>query len=335
MFWERNKRILLSAGGCIAVWWIVYAWAVAPAWSAAETERTAAEAARKKWRKYYRKDRDGKTRPLPQARAALKRNDEALKREKTTAAEIFFADEKQLQKYSRAAAGEGDPNNYFDRLRRRTTEQIVKQYGLTVDPKWNDLGFRGNVLGTDEVESKVELNLLRLAMADRAAEAARRAASDSAVPAQFFGFLYGKPRAAKFPRDEDEAAAAEAAGSYPADTQKEKRKPPAERIIEVPMRLRVRMPEKNFVRFLYELQRPPKNPDDWGFLTVRGFQIVTREKYRAAGVIEGSVRVCALLPESLFRGKLRIPLKEPGRGRDLYGTAGEDTYEEPLWGARE
>jgi hypothetical protein len=341
---KRTVKILLAAAAAIIGWLTLYGILVGPAWSNAEESQAKAAALQKKCAVWHAPDaQKPHLRPLPEAKTELHKNNEALKRELLVSAHTFFANKANLHRlrdYTRKAIGEGDPNNYFDRLRRKTAEQIVRQYVLTLDPNWTDLGFRGAIVEGEESESKVELNLLRLAMLERLAAAVFQAADKQPGLFAITRIGYGPTVVAPFPDEENEKAAKKETDAdwrnWAQPEQPKAAPPPFERIFEAPMRVWLRAPERNFVRLLFELQRAPQNPDEWGFLTVRSFRIETNEKYRAEGVVECSVSVCALLPESVYLGEFRIPHKDKQRSfLELPGMNFDDGAPPPLPGMRE
>ncbi|MCZ7646525.1 MAG: hypothetical protein M5U26_14775 [Planctomycetota bacterium] len=278
----RNKLLLFGAAGFAALWAILYTVLVSGNWTARDEEDQAAQENLERWAKFYKKDAGYV--PIKDAHKALKderaRIGEAMKELEG----IEFGPTKLFQKYTLAAVGSGDPNNYFDRMRNELAETAEKRLNIALSPGLSDLCFRGPM-----TEQPVGLNLLRLFILRRFLNLAHEAHA-----VEISNLKYSRP----FALPTGEEAAAPATGEEPPAAK--------DRLFQVPLQIRLKITEKNLGTLLCELQRP--SDANRSYFVLRGFQIEVRDA--GSGLLEAEIGVGALFPEAQFIGELGIPYKE-------------------------
>ena len=137
----------------------------------------------------------------------------------------------------------------------------------------------------------------------------------------------GKKAAAEAPLASDAPRRRRPVRGRPAPEEEEKAQAPTiERLIQVPLIVRLRATERDFAQFLDELQLAPPRPsavkggpgsgalDLVPYLCLRGLQVVVKDS--RSGVLEATVAVGALFPEKLLKEQGMV-LKEderPGGG---------------------
>jgi len=204
----------------------------------------------------------------------------------------------QLQKYTEAAAGTGDHNNYFTTLQKQMRD-TAKNANITVPP---DLGFSEKILSDDPVA----LNLLRLAITDRLLTACK----DAGVP-QIVQMRFEPGRMIPWPFEEEAQADPK---KKPGKDSKDNAQPkiPVDRLVQFPIRILISAPERNLSQFLFELQRPSDNTH--GYFVIRGFHVSVRTA--GSGRVESAVALAALLNEKTL-SSMGISIKGPEDRRSV------------------
>ncbi|MBE7466857.1 MAG: hypothetical protein HS116_25585 [Planctomycetes bacterium] len=290
----KNKLLIFSACAFAGLWIVLYFAMVSGTWSERETQDTEAQAQLERWLKYYKKG-DGLM-PVKEANQALKDERTRMNAALEELQALEFAPTKLFPKYTITAVGTGDPNNYFDRQRVELREAVSKRLGLTLAPGLDDLGFSGNL-----TQDPVPLNLLRLFVLSRFLTS-----SKGAGVSEVLAIKYPKPEALL---TGDEVA--EPAVVTEKKTEAAPAGPKIPRLIQVPLIIQLRAPEKNLARLLYELQLPSEQARS--YFALRAYQFEVRDA--ASGLVDAELAVGALFPEAQYIEELKIPYKEDDKPR--------------------
>lgn len=271
----RNKRIFLMALGAVALWVALFYALVVPQWAQRESEIRAAQEHLGLWRKYYQAAPEA--RALPAAARELDHEERGLAEALTVLKQIEIG--RDMQGFALSAAEGGDPMNYLDTLRRKVLSAARSRYAIRLAPGLDDLGLRGDLAKN---RKDVPLNLARLFALERFLAAAKEANVTEVLAIRF-------PKPGVVPAAEAEKAE-------------------VERLLQVPLVVQFRAPERNFAPLLCELQRPTDKTRF--YLCPRGFQVGVKDA--SSGMVEASVAVGALMPVSQAK-ELELEVKEEER----------------------
>lgn len=287
---QRSKYTLIAGAAAAVLWAVGYFMFVAPMWSERDQELENGRAAMKDWIERYNPAKE--TQPLPVARKELNARMASYHKGLEELKAIHFVrDLRDMGPFTLASAKGDDPKNYFDKKRNEISKGAAAAYELQMAPELSDLGFSDDDVG---------LNLARLFMLKRFFAALKSAKGKEA--AYVDGIRYPKPRVISF----DEATPADAATNAP---------PPAGRLFMIPLKVHLRLPERNFAQLLYELQPSPTDSQNATankevcYFLLRGVEAQVRDK--ADGTLYAEVAVGAIFPEQQFVKELKIPYEEP------------------------
>lgn len=296
----RNKGLFLGTVIAVTAWLIGYSVWVRSNWAATKAKLQAADETRAEWEKNFKNEAG--LLPKNEAENALEENRKLLNANLQLLQKIELGSPQTLHPYSVAAAGAGDPKNYFDQLRIKIVNRATDTLRIPVP---NGLGILGDKSGDDPVP----VNLLRLAMVDTFLNACQKAGV-----ARIAWIKHYTPRLILSEAEAEAAAAGSDDDSAPppppAPAKKgTPQKTPAgiSRLIQFPMKISVQAPEQSFSQLLFELQQSSDNAH--GYLCLRGFQVAAKDT--SSGMIDGVVAVAALLNENYVR-ELGISTKAEG-----------------------
>lgn len=287
---QRSKYTLIAGAAAAVLWAVGYFMFVAPMWAERDQELENGRAAMKDWLDRYKPAKE--TQPLPVARKELDARMASYHKGLEELKAIHFVrDLREMGPFTLASAKGDDPKNYFDKKRNEISKAVAGAYELQMAPELGDLGFSDDDVG---------LNLARLFVLKRFFAALKSAKGKEA--AYVDGIRYPKPRVIGF----DEAVPADAATNAP---------PPAGRLFMIPLKVRLRLPERNFAQLLYDLQPNPADVQNATankevcYFLLRGVEAQVRDK--ADGTLYAEIAVGAIFPEQQFVKELKIPYEEP------------------------
>lgn len=287
---QRSKYTLMAGAVAAVLWGVGYFMFVAPTWAERDREIENGRTAMQDWLERYEPSKT--TQPLPVARKELEARMASYHKGLEELKGIHFVrDLRDMGPFTLASAKGDDPKNYFDKKRNEVSKAVAGSYELQMAPELGDLGFSDDDVG---------LNLARLFVLKRFF-AALKSAKGKEV-AYVDGIRYPKPRVISF----DEAMPAEGDANAPL---------PAGRLFVIPLKVRLRLPERNFAQLLYDLQPNPTDPQNATankeacYFLLRGVEAQVRDK--ADGTLYAEIAVGAIFPEQQFVKELKIPFEEP------------------------
>lgn len=316
MFFEKNKKLLIGTAAIALLWIVLFYTLVAPKWAEAEANKTAASEHRKDWELYMRNDAAKKAAekapdasPIEyltqhEAEKKLKENRSKIEIKFSELKKIEFGDHETLKPFSVAAVGKnGDPQNL---LNEKTKQAALRANGILKAPISPEI-----VSGEFE---NAAINLLRVAIFEAFMTACRDAKVEQIVQVRHFA-----PAPILVPEeektDEEKPEEPKKKSKYKDDKDKDEEKvAKVDRLIQFPMKVQLRVPERFSNQVLFELEKatPEKRGDEMrGYFCIRGFHVAVREN--VPNLVEMTVQVSALLRESEVRA-LRIALKDPRSG---------------------
>ncbi|MGD0091150.1 MAG: hypothetical protein ABSE73_14630 [Planctomycetota bacterium] len=302
---SHNKNLFLGAAAAAAVWLIAYFMFVRGNWVEAAAKRDDAEAAREEWEKNFEQKKG--LMPKTEAKKAIEENEGLLSNNLLKLQRIELGTAQTLHAFTVAAAGQQDPNNYYDGMRIKMIENANNNLHLPVP----SLGGGAEVGGADV---PVAVKLLRLAVV----EAFINACHNAGVK-QITYLKYYSPRMIES-EEAAPAAAGEDDGTAPAHAAKkaapDKTAAPAgaSRIVQFPIKVSLQAEEKAFNRLLWELQQPTGT--GCRYLCLRGFHVTLKDRERG-DFVDATVAVSGLLNENLVQ-ELGVKMEgeeRPGQSR--------------------
>ena len=327
MFFEKNKNLLIATGGVALLWVILYYVLVSPNWEAAQKNEESAQTKRKAWEasthaEKERQEAKSDKRPAEfkirsEAESDLNRASELIEIKSKESRKIEFGTRDTLRPFSINAVGKsGDTGNLLNEKLKQTKDRgssivKVKLEAEKLSTRFRDEGFSD------------ALNLLRLAMVDRFLTACKEVKDPNTKDCKIEEIAavdYFNPQPVPLPDDEknakekdknpdDEEGAAETKKPKSKKKDGDADKPEEiDRLIQIPMKVLVRAPERYITQLLYELGQPTparqEGEDRRGYFCVKGFHVAVSNSSSSAGekLLEMSVAVSALLRESEVKG---------------------------------
>lgn len=283
MFFDQNKRLVLGAAATVAIWFSIYWLAIQDNWATAQAQRQEAITQAQEWEKYFK----GGV-PKPEAEKALDESNGKLQKNIDELKKIEFGTPEALIKFTELAAGTGDHKNYFDNIRTQLVNRSKSELNIPVSA---DLGIGDKAIG-----DPVSINLLRLALVDRFLTACKEAN----VP-RINKIQHESLRVLPFSDAEEPTPAVDDKKHAPL----EKVSRPA-KLVQLPMRVTVALPEQAIGQLLFELQKP--SDASHGYFCIRGFHVLLQEKDKASGMVEATFAVSALFNQE-YLTKMGVQLK--------------------------
>ena len=282
---KTEKKLLVIAVGLVVAWGVLYSMFVSPLWASREEALSAAEQKLERLKKLTKGSED--TWEVPTANATLDLEAAALKE---MLAELQTLQVKDLGPYKLTAVGDRDPNTYFARLRRELIENVRKESSVAIGPAIaSDLGYRDKA-----TNDPVALNLIRLFALERFFEAAKAAHVEEVTSFQY-------PDPAVLPRPEGLEI---------------------EKLIQVPIVVRLRLTESALGPLLYHLAPNPRHKQGDRYFCIRSLQTIVKDE--KSGVLEASLNLGSLFTESQLaeqgivvkeeRSRLYRPFQQPFGG---------------------
>ncbi|HEY3321145.1 MAG TPA: hypothetical protein VGP72_11815 [Planctomycetota bacterium] len=294
MFVKENKMLLLGTAGVVIAVLLVHMFWVNQNRLAADEKLKAAEENREKWEKNFKSGAG--LLPRPAAEKAIQDSNLELKKKEDQLKNILFGTPDSLRSYTESAAGAGDKRMYL--IKRRGD---IFEHGKAIIAQ-SDLGIVEKV-----AEDPIPLNLLRLAMVDTLITDCLAVNRTMIRRIQ-----YNQPR---FLRRGDEDAEAPVETERKPATKKDAAKVDStERLVQIPMKVLITLPEAGIEKLLYEIQKP-SNPVR-GYLCLRGYHVAVRSA--GSGIVDLVIGVSALLNEGFIRD-LKIPVKTEDDARHGVG----------------
>lgn len=322
MFFEKNKNVFIGAALFALTWIILFYTLIKPKWTEAAEKRETAEQRRKDWETYMKNDaarkaadkatEDKKIEYLTRGEADKKLDDNRKKIEVKFAdlKRIEFGTKDSLKAFSVFAAGKGGDTSNL--LNEKVKQAILRANGILKAP------ITPEKISNEFSEVDDSNNLLRVAMFEAFMSAARDAKVEQIVQVRHFA-----PAPILVPEDKitdedsDEPKSKPKKKGSDKDKDKEEEKPKVDRLIQFPMKVLLRVPERFSNQVLFELEKPTPekqafDKDPRGYFCIRGFHVTVRENM--PNLIEMTIQVSALLRESEMKA-LKIQLKDPNSGR--------------------
>lgn len=259
---KNAKKLLLMAVGLMVAWAVLFYLLVHPLWTSRDQ---ALATARQKLEKLEKMTKGGSdTWQVPAANASLDAEAAALK---AMLAELATVQASDLGPYKLTAVGDRDPNTYFARLRREMIENVRRDSTVLLSPLIaDDLGFRDKA-----TNDPVALNLVRLYTLSRFFEAAKAVGVEEVTGLQY-------PDPAVMPRPEGLEI---------------------EKLIQVPIVVRLRLTEPSFGPLLYHLEPNPKHKLADRYFCIRALQAVVQDD--RSGVLDVLVNLGTLFTETQLK----------------------------------
>lgn len=322
MFFEKNKNLLIATGAVALLWIILYYVMISPNWDEAGKSVTAAAEKRLAWETATHADRERKDakdekrtndfKPRADAEKELNRSSEQTEIKFKELRRIEFGTRDTLKPYSIAAVGKsGDTKNLLNEKLKQTKDRANSILKVKIEAEKLAARFG------DESASDA-LNLLRLALMDRFLSACKEVKDVNTKESRIEEIVavdYQEPKPIPVPEDEkakekekdgdDESTENKKPKGKGKDKDKNADKPEGiDRLVQIPMKVLVRAPERYVNQLLYELGLPTPSEqvgeDRRGYFCVRGFHISVSNNTGSTGekLVEMSVGVSALLRES-------------------------------------
>jgi hypothetical protein len=337
---KQDKKLLAACVAAVGLWALLFASFVYPQWTAREEEvRTAQE---KLDRLVSLTTRGPGTEAKPDADREVGKERAVLMEAINELKRIELGD---LGRYKLSAAGTTDPRTHFAQLRRAIVESATQGQGTVRlgDRIKEDLGF-GELAANDPAS----LNLVRLFAVSKFMDATKDAGVQEITALEYpapmtltrpetpaleskktsgLGDRLLKAKTAQEAEDvlrDFEALGAGAAAALqdvklPKDhpalplVPKALAKMELERLVQLPLVVRVRADERAFTQLLYELQPSPTDPRFQNgaapgrYFCVRGFHASVKDP--KSTMLDATIQLGALFPESQMREQ-QVPIKE-------------------------
>lgn len=263
-------RWLLSAGGGLMLFWLIFYFAaVRPAWRAEAESLAAAQTALDELAKVCQA-KEG-ARPEPEAREALNQRNTKLDAMLAKLVNLEFQGSGQgLGDYSLDAVLRSgrDPGAYFAE-RRIGLKQVATECALKFVPPQVGEQFGIDVPPDQKVsEQEFRMHLVRLFVLHRF-------------------FLAAKEAGVAEVRGIQHLPAARVEGEAP------------ERLVQFPMLLKLRVPERGLAQLLYTLQRAPESGEGRSWFCLRGFSVAVKDP--RSGLVDAQLALGALFPASFLK----------------------------------
>lgn len=308
MFFQKNRNLFIGVALVAIAWLILYYTIVAPQWQEAQDNRKLADGRRVDWQNFMKNSKAendakkstdaNKIEYLTRAEADKKMatNRARIDEKFSELKQIEFGNHESLKAFTVFAAGKGgDTKNLLNEKIRMSS---TRANGILKAP------ILAEKLIHDFENADDANNLLRIAMYEAFLTAAREAGVEQVV--QIVNF---SPSPIEVP-EETKSAGDEPLPDEPKkttkpkskkdkDKEKEEEKPKVDRLIQFPMKVLLRIPEKKSAQILFELEKPTpdkqKTDELRGYFSIRGFHIAQRENVQ---YVEMTVQLSALLRES-------------------------------------
>jgi hypothetical protein len=273
---KSDKKLWTAAVAAVALWGVLFGMLVYPQWTARDTQLAAAQDKLESLQKLITAA-DG-TESRPKAEAEVNKERAVLS---DALAELKHIEMGDLGKFKLSAAGSGDPAAYFAQMRRTVSESA----GQGKSPVRLGDKVRDNLdFGELAQRDPPALNLVRLFVVTKFLEAAKDAGVQEIVSIEY-------PAPTPLVRPEGLEI---------------------ERLIQLPLVVKVRADERSFAQLLYELQPSPtdarlQNTAASRYFCVRGVQSTIKDP--RSTVLDGVVSVGALFPESQMKEQ-KVEVKE-------------------------
>jgi len=296
---------------------------VAPNWEAAESSETTAKKAKTDWEENAKATADRKHAAYPfkerkKAEEELDANSAQTEVRFKELRKIEFGTHETLKAFSVAAAGAGgDTSNLLNEKLKQTAQRAKAIFNMDIPVERFKVKFD---------DSSDAANLLRLALVDRflsACKEVRDPATKACKIEQIVLVDYYTPKVIELPaeekaksKNEEEESTSSKKPTKKNKKDKDEDKPEEiDRLVQVPMKALVRLPEQYVDALLYQLGQPTPTRQDSddrrGYFCVRGFHVAVNDATAPTNSVELCIAVSALLRESEIKA-LKITLKKDG-----------------------
>ncbi len=337
MFFEKNKNLLIGTGAVALLWVILYYVLVSPNWAEAQKSEETAETKRKAWvestdalaekKAAEKAHRTNKFLTKAEAEKELDANSAQTELRMKELRKIEFGNHESLKPFSVAAAGAGgDANSLLNTRSKEAIQRLKAIMPKDKDKIADDLFMKSG-------DASVALSLLRLALIDRFLSACKEVKDvntkeckiEQLVQVEYYSPILipvPPPEDEKKEKEEDDGEMKKPAKHKKGEKDEEK---PDEtfNLVQIPMKVLVRGPERYINQLLLELAQPTpphqEGDDKRGYFSIRGFHVTTRETLPNS--VELSVAVSALMQEREVKA-LKVGVKTDMRGgneKDPFG----------------